>query len=395
MTCGLIGLGSGALSALFLSLLGDVTEFREHNEWLILMLPLGGMIISACYVFFGKNSLKGNNLVITQAQEGGPTEEVPFRLALLALFGTLTSHLFGGSVGREGTAVQMGGAVASVVSCCFNFSKEERSLLFICGISAGFSSVFGTPLAGALFSIEVLALSSLRLGAVIPSLITAFWANQVAVFLGATHTRYQMGAVPVWSIKLFIYLVTLGIVFGLISRLFTTSLFWFKRKWQDLLPQPIIRTGIGGLVVIILIFLSQTTRYTGLSLGLLTDAFEGTALPLDFLNKLVLTVSSLSVGFQGGEVTPLFEIGASLGSTLGTILNLPVGFAAALGFIGVFAGATNAPLASFIMGLELFGYEASFSLLLICLISYAVSSRKGIYSSQKTSKGKFRWLTEL
>lgn len=395
MTCGLIGLGSGGLSALFLSLLSSVTEFREHNKWLILMLPLGGMLVSASYVFWGKNSLKGNNLIIEQAQEGGETEEVPFRLAPLVLFGTLTSHLFGASVGREGTAVQMGGAVASLVSRWFNFSKGERSLLFICGISAGFSSIFGTPLAGALFSIEILALSSFRLGAVIPSLITAVWANHVAVFLGATHTRYQMGNVPIWSFKLLIYLVAFGIVFGLISRVFTTSLFWLKERWQILIPQPIIRTGVGGLVIIFLIILRQTTRYTGLSLALLTDAFEGTVLPLDFINKLLLTVSSLGVGFQGGEVTPLFEIGATLGSTLGTMLNLPVGFVAALGFIGVFAGATNAPLASLVMGLELFGTDAFFSMLLICFISYAVSSKKGIYRSQKTSKGKFAWLTEL
>ena len=294
-------------------------------------------------------------------------------------------------MGREGTAVQMGGAVAGLLTKWFTFSKKERSLLIICGISAGFSSIFGTPWAGTIFSLEVLALSSFSLVGLLPSLMTAFWANSVATFLGASHTRYPIGEIPAWSFKLFFYLIIFGLLFGLTSRLFSQSLHFLKKLGQTYCPNPLIRIGLGSLIVVMLIFNFHGLRYSGISLELLRDAFNGQAAPFDFMYKLALTVLSLGSGFQGGEVTPLFEIGATLGSNLALLSDLPIGFVAALGFIGVFAGASNTPVASFVMGVEIFGFDAALSMLLICLLSYSLSGRRGIYTSQNIVKGKFNY----
>jgi H+/Cl- antiporter ClcA len=377
-----VGIVMGSLSAFFLSSLTFVTKLRLENSWLLLLLPVSGALFAFLYSRYGGNAVRGNNLVIEQAN--GNAENIPLRLIPLTLFGTITTHLFGGSVGREGTAVQMGGAVANAVGRLFKLDNVEREIVIISGISAGFSSVFGTPLAGTIFGLEVLVIGRLRSDAIFPSFFAAFFANFVAEALGAQHTHYLMGAIPAWTGALFIKLFIAGIIFGLVGWLFSRSIVWLKTFYAKHVGNVVWRNFIGGAVVVAVALILQTQRYLGLSLPLLKDAFAGSNHWYDFIGKLFFTALSLGAGYQGGEVTPLFEIGATLGSTLAPLLNLSIPFLAGLGFIGVFSGATNTPIACFIMGIELFGGEAALFFFMICLISFMCSGNTGIYSSQKT-----------
>ncbi|MGX7192836.1 voltage-gated chloride channel family protein [Enterococcus moraviensis] len=382
----LIGLIMGTLSAFFLKSLELVTQIRVDNPFLILLLPFSGAIFAFLYKKYGKNAIRGNNLVIDQAN--GEQENIPLRLIPLTLFGTITTHLFGGSVGREGTAVQMGGAVSDAVGRIFQLDKVEREIVIISGISAGFSSVFGTPLAGTIFGLEVLIIGRLRSDGLFPSFFAAFFANFVTESFGVTHTHYNMGQIPTWSLSLFLKLMIAGVCFGLVGWLFSRSVVWIKKIYANWVENIVLRNFIGGIIVIAFVFILQTQRYLGLSLPLLTDAFNGENHWFDFIGKLFFTVLSLGAGYQGGEVTPLFEIGATLGGSLALLLHVSIPFLAGLGFIGVFSGATNTPIACFIMGIELFGSDAALFFFMICLISYMCSGNAGIYSAQKVEREK-------
>lgn len=384
----IIGAIMGSLSAFFLSSLTWVSAYRKTHRWLLFLLPVSGGIFAYLYTYYGRNAAGGNNLIISQANGG--EEDIPLRLIPLTLFGTITTHLFGGSVGREGTAVQMGGAVADALRRVFRLSGYEREIILIAGISAGFSSVFGTPLAGTIFGLEVLALGKLRSEAIFPSFFAVFFANLVTEMYGITHIHYAMGVIPDWSVLLFLKLSLAGICFGLIGWVFSRSIVFLKKTYSNWVSNPVLRNFLGGAVVVAAALLLGTQRYLGLSLPLLSDAFSGKANPFDFVGKLFFTILSLGAGYQGGEVTPLFEIGATLGSTLAPILHLSIPFLAGLGFIGVFSGATNTPIACFIMGVELFGSQSAVFLLMICIISYMCSGNSGIYSAQETELEKGR-----
>lgn len=376
-----LGVLMGGLSAFFLNSLTVVTDLREAHTWLLYLLPVSGALFAFLYQRYGGNASRGNNLVIDQGNGG--EEKIPLRLIPLTLFGTITTHLFGGSVGREGTAVQMGGALAENLARGLKLSPIKREVLVISGISAGFSSVFGTPLAGTLFGLEVLAIGKMRTEAIFPSFFAALFANFVTERIGVTHILYKMGEIPGWSPALFGKLMVAGIAFGIIGWVFSRSIVFLKKWYLKWFKHPITRNFIGGGIVVVVAMILQTQRYLGLSLPLLQDAFDGKAHAYDFIGKLGFTVLSLGAGYQGGEVTPLFEIGATLGATLAPILHVSIPFLAALGFIGVFSGATNTPIACFVMGIELFGGEAASFFFMICLISFMCSGNNGIYSAQK------------
>lgn len=378
---GVLSLLIGSVTAFFLTGLTWVSKQQSAYSWLFYLLPFGGTLISFFYKKMGKNAIQGNNLVIEQAN--GADEHIPLRLVPLTLFGTLMTHLLGGSAGREGTAVQMGGSIAEHVGQLLHLNKASRKIVIICGISGGFSAVFGTPLAGTVFGLEVLALGLIRHEALLPSFFSAYFSNLVVKGYGVSHIKYTMALAPAESSSLFFKLLVAGALFGLTGLIFSRSIVVIKKWYTKWMPEPVIRTFIGGTVVVLLALIINNRSYLGLSLPLLDQAFSGEAHPFDFLGKLVFTVFTLGAGYQGGEVTPLFVIGATLGSSLASLLYLPVGFLAGLGFIGVFTGATNTPIACFIMGIELFGSENAIYLFLICVISYICSGNSGIYSAQK------------
>ncbi|OAB41737.1 voltage-gated chloride channel family protein [Paenibacillus glacialis] len=377
-----VGLLSGTASALFLKSLEYVTHIRLVNPWVLFLLPLGGAFVSYLYYKYGMNSTKGNNLIIEQIQERA-YEHVPLRMAPLVLFGTLVTHLLGGSAGREGTAVQMGGSLAEQFGKWIKVGPIDRQILLMCGISGGFGSVFGTPIAGAIFAIEVIALGMMRYDALIPCFVASFVGNMVAMDLwGVTHIQYDMGEIPSLTLIVLLKVLVAAVCFGLVSMIFSELTHFLKKNFASIMPNPMLKSAIGGVIIILMVYLIGSRDYLGLGMPLISQSFEDNVHPFAFLGKLLFTSVTLGAGFQGGEVTPLFAIGATLGNSLAGMLQLYAPFLAALGFIAVFCGATNTPIACFLMGIELFGSEGAIYMFIACLVSYLFSGYTGIYTSQ-------------
>ena len=387
---GVVGILAGSASALFLNSLAYVTGLRLDHPWLLFLLPLGGALISWLYLKYGKTSGRGNNLILEQIHGTDPAP-IPLRMAPLVLFGTLTSHLLGASVGREGTAVQMGGSLADAFGRLIRIAPADRQILLICGISGGFGSIFGTPLAGTLFGLEVLAIGLVRYEALIPAFVASFAGNLVtSSFWGVTHAHYAIDSVPALSAAIVWKVVLASILFGLMGMAFSETTHAFKRLYARLFKNPVFRSAVGGVVVIALVYLLGTREYLGLGLPLIEASLTGDVSPFAFVGKFLFTTLSLGAGFQGGEVTPLFAIGATLGHSLAAVLQVHAPFLAALGFIAVFCGATHTPIACFLMGIELFGADAAVYLFIACLISYGFSGHSGIYTSQRIGVSKYR-----
>jgi H+/Cl- antiporter ClcA len=391
-----VAITTGSAVALFLWLLDKVTTFRWQHGWLIYLLPAAGLIIFYLYALWGKNSEKGNNLVIEEIHQ--PGGGIPRRMAPLVLAGTLLTHLFGGSAGREGTAVQIGGSLASGFGDWWKLDDRDRRIILTAGIAAGFGAVFGTPLTGTLFAMEVLTIGRIQYNALLPCLVAGVVGDLICSAWGIHHTQYSIlfqgqrghGLLPI-DLYLLVKVILAGACFGLAAFLFAGGVHVLKRWWKQIFPYPWLVPVAGGLVIIGLVYLTGTTDYLGLGVttangkgvSILSAFREGGATPWSWLWKLIFTIVTLSAGFKGGEVTPLFFIGATLGNTLAWLLGAPVDLFAGLGFIAIFAGATNTPLACTVMGVELFGGEFVLYFAVACFTAYFFSGHSGIYSAQK------------
>lgn len=376
-----VGLFVGSASAFFLVSLEWATQFREENLWIIALLPLGGLLIGLSYHYWGSTVVKGNNQIIDEILL--PQNIISLRMTPLVLFGTIATHLFGGSAGREGTAVQMGSSMADQCSRILKVKKRDRKILLIMGISAGFASVFGTPLAGAVFALEVLIVGRIRYDAILPSFIAAILADWVCAGLwGVGHTQYAIPFVPAMQPVHLLWAVLAGILFGLTGMLFARACSFWSTLFKSTIAWAPLRPLIGGGLIALSVWAIGTTKYIGLGIPTIVEAFHE-PLPLyDFLAKILYTSFTLGAGFKGGEVTPLFFTGATLGNALAYAIPLPMALLAGMGFVGVFSGATNTPLACTLMGIELFGIEAGLFLAVACVTAYLFSGHTGIYSSQ-------------
>lgn len=382
---------AGTASAFFLFALDWATQTRTTHPWLIWLLPVAGFAVGWIYLRFAGRAEAGNNLLIDEIHD--PRQTIPLRMAPLVLGGTVISHLFGASVGREGTAVQMGGSLADQITHHVKLGPDDRRVILMAGIAAGFASVFGTPLAGAVFAIEVLVIGRLRYDAILPCLIAAVVADAVGQRWGVQHTHYAIGAMPslsAWGIGA---MAVAGIVFGLAGRAFaaaTHALGGWMRRWIAYAP---LRPFVGGLIVAVAVWLIGSERYIGLGIPVIVESFQQPVAWYDWLAKMAFTVLSLGTGFKGGEVTPLFYIGATLGNALAPLLHMPFALLAGIGFVAVFAGAANTPLASTLMAMELFGTEIGVYALVACALSYLCSGHAGIYRAQRIGRAKpgYRW----
>lgn len=393
----------GSLVALFLWLLDKSTQLRWHNDWLLYLLPFAGIFIYFLYLKLGKKTEAGNNLIIDEIHE--PDGGVPARIAPLVLATTLITHLFGGSAGREGTAVQMGGGIAGFFGRWLRLSQHDLRILLMAGIAAGFAAVFGTPVTGTVFAMEVIAIGSIKYDALFPSLIASIIADITCGTWGIHHTAYAIhfaksGATGFFAVDAILMSKVLlaGIAFGLTAFLFAELQHSIKNYCNRLIAQKWLIPALGGVVIIAFTWLLGTRDYLGLGViaqsqdGIsIVNAFnQGGVTEWSWLWKLLFTVITLGTGFKGGEVTPLFFIGAALGNTIALLTGAPIDLFAALGFIAVFAGATNTPVACTIMGVELFGGEHILYYAIACFMAYYFSGHSGIYQSQRIGIAKIK-----
>jgi H+/Cl- antiporter ClcA len=394
-----IAFAIGCVIALFLWLLNLAIDYRFSNPEVLYFLPLAGIAIYFAYKWWGTTAAKGNNLIMDEIHN--PGGGVPKSMAPLILISTVVTQLFGGSVGREGTAVQIGGSLAQMFGKWFGLNAADTRVILTAGIAAGFGAVFGTPLTGAIFAMEVLTIGRIQYTALVPCLVAAIVGDVTVLAWGVHHETYHIAIVPAGHNILSAYLpldvlllakvIIASIAFGLTSYLFAETVHGVKTVFDRLIAKKWLIPFVGGVIVILLTVAIGKPDYLGLGVkpphpGAVTisSAFNvGGADTWSWLWKTVYTTITLGSGFKGGEVTPLFYIGSTLGNTLSSLMNAPVSLFAALGFIAVFAGATNTPLASTIMGVELFGSEYALFFAVACFTAYFFSGDSGIYSSQR------------
>jgi H+/Cl- antiporter ClcA len=378
--CALIGVLSGSASAVFLVALEYITQIRLSNNWIIWLLPIGGLLIGLSYHYYGKSVVKGNNLLLEEYEN--PQKVIPLKMAPLVLIGTLITHLFGGSAGREGTAVQMGGAIADQFTHIFKLDSSARKTILILGISAGFASIFGTPLAGALFALELVIFSKISFKSVPLSFLSAYIAYFTVEFWQVKHTHYSIPIIPEISLINLFWVVIVSLLFGLAALLFSRSTHLWGKLFSTTIAYPPLRPFVGGIILATAFYFIGSSKYAGLGIPEIVDAFSVPNAPHDFILKILFTGFTLGAGFKGGEVTPLFFVGATLGSALSLIVPLPIALLAGMGFVAVFSGATHTPIACTIMGMELFGIESGIFIGVSCAIAYFSSGSMGIYTNQ-------------
>ena len=373
------GLVCGAVGTAFHLAVEHVTEWRAEHIWLLWLLPVAGLAIVALYKVTGCEGMGTNNVI--RAVHSG--ESVSPLLVPAIFFGTVLTHLCGGSAGREGAALQMGGSIGYNIAKLFRFSDHDRRTATACGMAAFFSALFGTPLSATLFGIMVEDVGLAFSVAFVPGFAAALIAYGVSLACGISPTHFELTA-PALSIDSTLLVAVLGVACALVARAFCWLLHTMEHEMPRRLPNPWVRAVVGGAAVVALSYLMGVGRYNGAGMGVITAAVEqGTvAVPWAFLLKLIFTAITLAAGFKGGEVVPSFFVGATFGCAAAPLLGLPAGFGAAVGLAAVFCGVTNCPLASTLLAVELFGAEGLLYFALACCLSYMLSGYQGLYSSQ-------------
>lgn len=393
----LIGILSGTAAAVFLIALEWATQTRNDNMYLIWALPLAGLAIGVIYHRFGNASARGHNLILEEIHN--PKKILPIQMAPFVLGGTVLTHLFGGSAGREGTAVQMGASLSDQLARFFKIEMDERKRLLMAGAGAGFGAAIGTPWAGAVFGMEVIQIGKIKWSAWLECLVASFVAYYTSVFLQAPHSQFPKIHIESFEIQACLWVAIAGIVFGLAARAFSFVTHSIERLNSHFIKYPPLRPFVAGFILVILYYIEGTYRYVGLGISVITDAFRTqpfleTSLQ-DPVLKTLFTALTVGSGFKGGEFVPLVFIGATLGSALTLVLPVSLKMLVAVGFAAVFAGAANAPIACSLMAIEIFGMDIAPYAAIGCFMSYFCSGHKGIYTSQVVHTPKHKRLLSV
>lgn len=380
-----IGAISGLVGSAFHLTVGYFTDVRTANSWLIYLMPVGGLLIAAIYRLT-KMEGEGTNNIIESIYKG---EKVPTLLIPVIFVATAITHLVGGSAGREGAALQIGGGIGSKVGRLLGLDEKDMPIVTLCGMSAVFSALFGTPLTATVFALEVISVGILHYSAFIPCLVASMVAYAISRLLGIAPTHFAVSIEPL-EVTMIIKVVILAVICALVSIAFCVAVHKTEKLASEKIKNSFVRAFAGGCVIIALTLLVGSHDYNGAGTDVIASAINGESPNWAFFWKIVFTAVTIGCGFKGGEIVPTFFIGATLGCVMGPILGIPAGFAAAIALIAVFCGAVNCPIASIILSVEMFGSSELIYFALACGISYMLSGYFGLYSSQKIMYSKTR-----
>lgn len=383
----LVGTIVGLCGSAFYFGMSYVTFLRTAHPWLILLLPAGGLVIVGLYHLFHDEKDTGTNLVISAIHSG---DELPFRMAPLIFVSTLITHLFGGSAGREGAALQMGGSIGNALGRLFRFDEKDKHVMIMCGMSAAFSALFGTPMAAAIFPMEMVSVGVMYYIALVPCVISSLVAHGIAVSFGVSNELFLIGEVPAFGILSSVKISVLAILCALVSILFCVILHQTGHLYKKLFKNPYLRVFAGGCLIVLLTCLVGNQSYNGTGINIIENCINGTVRPEAFLLKMLFTALTLGAGYKGGEIVPSFFTGAAFGCLFGNLLGFSPTLCTAVGMTSVFCGVTNSPITSLLISFELFGYDGMPYFLLATAFSYMLSGYFGLYHSQKIVYSKYK-----
>ena len=382
-----VGLFVGAFSTLFAFCLRQVTSFRTENPWLILCLPLAGVVIVFLYGVFRYKNDKGTNMVLSSIHAEA---EVPFRMAPLIFISTIITHWVGGSAGREGAALQLGGSIGQQLGKLFRFDEKDQRIVVMCGMSAAFSAIFGTPIAASIFSMEVVSVGVMYYAALVPCVFSSLVASKFANHMGIGPNVFKIRQMPLFEVVPSLKVIGLALCCAALSVVFCMALHSLGDFYRNKLKNPYIRIIVSSLVIILLTIILQTDDYMGAGVPVIQRAIQGNVEPLAFVWKIVFTALTLEAGFKGGEIVPSFFVGATFGCLFGHIVGISPSLCAAVGMMSVFCGVTNCPITSMLIAFELFGYHGVPFFLLGISVSYLMSGYYGLYHDQTIVYSKYK-----
>lgn len=383
----IVGIIVGLCGTAFYFALSLVTVLRTQNSWLIFLLPLGGVGIVAMYRILHNEKDTGTNLVISAIHSD---DELPLRMAPLIFVSTLITHLFGGSAGREGAALQIGGSIGNALGRLFRFDDKDKHVMIMCGMSAAFSALFGTPMAAAILPMEMVSVGVMYYIALVPCVISSLIAHGIAYSFGVSNEMFIIRSIPKFGIISSIEISVLAILCALVSILFCVLLHKSEDLYKRFFANPYVRAIVGGCIIIVLTLLVGNQDYNGTGINIIAHCINGTVRPEAFLLKMIFTALTLGAGYKGGEIVPSFFTGAAFGCLFGNLLGFSPTLCTAVGMTAVFCGVTNCPITSLLISFELFGYDGMPYFLLATALSYMLSGYFGLYRSQKIVYSKYK-----
>lgn len=377
LVAGIVGVVGGAVGTAFHLCIEHATEFRHENTWVYFLLPAGALLICALYKL-SNHKIDTNRVIKSVRGE----KDIPWIMAPLIFVSTVITHLLGGSAGREGAALQLGGSLGYNLGGLFRIKREERNIIVMAGMSAVFAALFGTPIAAIFFALEVTSVGIIYYSALVPCIISSLSACAVASYFNIAPVSFEILTETV-TLPLLARAAILAILCALVAMIFCLAIENSERGMKKLFKNDYLRAFVGGALVLVITLLLGTYDYNGAGMDVISRAIGGEANAFAFLIKIILTAITIAAGFKGGEIVPSFFIGATFGCVVGHLLGLPATLSAAIGFVAVFCGVTNCPITSFLLALEVFGGKNITVFILICGISYMFSGYTGLYDSQK------------